>query len=223
MQTTVFGLDPQAIASRVKAVGQPVRVPSLGESLLRGVIGFTIVSVAGFMPWVLAGRWLSKNTGDIGMYGACAVVFLACSGLALHRLIIGPGSLKRCYQIFSLAFIVYAIFWTITYKLMPNVIGGVVGGLVGMAAMGLVFAAGFQVWNRALMIISALFLTNIAGYFLGGVVHDFVHSSMPGKTGGIVSKAAWGLCYGLGFGAGIGLAFYLCQSEARRLIAGKSE
>jgi hypothetical protein len=36
----------------------------------------------------------------------------------------------------------------------------------------------------------------------------------------MLAKAAWGLFYGLAFGAGIGFAFHVCQAEARRLLVG---
>jgi hypothetical protein len=38
------------------------------------------------------------------------------------------------------------------------------------------------------------------------------------STRAMLSKAAWGLFYGLGFGVGIGLAFHGCQREARKLL-----
>ena len=34
-----------------------------------------------------------------------------------------------------------------------------------------------------------------------------------------VAMLFWGVCYGLGFGAGLGLAFYYCQSRARVLLS----
>src|SRR5207247_7897663 len=104
----MFGLDPQSIAGCAKASGQSPRVPTLGESVLRGTIGFTLVSLGGFAPWVLAGRWFYRNIGEVGLYATCALVFIGLSGLLLHRLIIGPGSRVRFYKIFSLAFVAYA-------------------------------------------------------------------------------------------------------------------
>ena len=49
----MFGLDPQSILDRVKISGDPARVPTLRDSVWRGTIGFTLVSLAGFAPWVL--------------------------------------------------------------------------------------------------------------------------------------------------------------------------
>lgn len=46
-----FQLDPKSIAERAQTDGADADIPSLASSLWRGVIGFTIVSVAGFVPW----------------------------------------------------------------------------------------------------------------------------------------------------------------------------
>lgn len=191
------------------------------------MIGFTLVSLAGFAPWVLAGRWFYQNAGELGLYVACAAVFIGLSGVLLHRLIIGPGSLRRFYQLFSLAFIGYAGTWTISWFAFRGVTGSVVGALAGVMVMGGIMAGGFAVWNMTLKVIALLFLTHAAGYFIGEWAYNLINGLNEGNASGIglsaaarglLSKSAWGLCYGLGFGAGIGLAFYFCQAEARRLL-----
>jgi hypothetical protein len=35
----------------------------------------------------------------------------------------------------------------------------------------------------------------------------------------LLAKLSWGLFYGLGLGAGLGLAFHVCQRRARALLA----
>jgi len=225
----MFGLEPQTIADRVITSSQPLRVPTLGESVLRGMIGFTLVSLGGFAPWVLAGRWFYRNVGEVGLYATCAIAFIGLSGLLLHRLIIGPGSLVRFYKIFSLAFVAYAVAWTIGWMTLHGMTGGIVGSLAGMAVMGGILAHGFGAREAALRIIGVLFVANATGYFAGEWAHNAVLALREGNALGIVlerstratlSKAAWGLFYGIGFGAGIGFAFYVCQSEARRLVMG---
>src|SRR5262245_13016891 len=129
----MFGLDPQSVVARVKAAGSVAHVPSLGEAILRGSIGFTLVSLGGFAPWVLGGSWFYRHGGELGLYVACAVVFIGLSGVLLHRLIIGPGSLSRFYQIFSLAFMGYAVAWTLGWMAFRGVPGSVVGALAGIA------------------------------------------------------------------------------------------
>jgi hypothetical protein len=225
----MFGLDPQSIVDRVKVSGQSARVPTLAESVLCGMMGFTLVSLGGFAPWVLAGRWFYRNTGEVGLYATCAIVFIGLSGLLLHRLIIGPGSLIRFYKIFSLAFVAYAVAWTIGWMTLRGVMGGIVGSLAGMAVMGAILSCGFAARGAVLKIIAALFVANAAGYFIGEWAHNAVLTLKEGNALGIVleksaratlSKAAWGLFYGLGFGAGIGFAFHACQAKARKFILG---
>jgi hypothetical protein len=227
----VFTLDPESIVARVKAGGQPPRVPTLVESILRGTVGFTLLSLAGFAPWVLAGRWFYRTVGEIGLYITCAVAFIGFSGPLLHRLIIGPGSLSRCYKLFSLAFIAYAVVWTIAWMTMARPAGpvtaGVVGAIAGIAVMGAVLALGFKSPEAMLKVIVALFVGNLIGYFVGEWAYNGINALKEGNATGfilerqtrsILSKTAWGLCYGLGFGAGIGFAFYACQAKARKLL-----
>lgn len=224
----MFDLDPQSIVDRAKASGQAVSAPTLQESVLRGMIGFTVVSLGGFAPWVLAGRWFYRNIGEAGLYAACAIAFIGLSGWLLHKLIIGPGSLTRFYQIFGLAFLAYSALWTIGWMVLGGVKGGLVGLLAGTAGMGVILAQGFAAREATLKIVAVLFLTNAAGYFIGSWAYDGVLAMKEGNAlgivldqtlSGILSKTAWGLCYGLGFGAGIGFAFHACQSKARSLIS----
>jgi len=224
----VFQLDPEQIATRARASGQVVHLPTLRESILRGTIGFTLVSLGGFAPWILAGRWFYRNTGEIGLYVACAIAFIGLSGPLLHRLIIGPGSLRRCYQLFSTAFIAYAVAWTLGWMLIGGWLGGVIGALAGVAVMGGMLAWGFGTPGAALKVVLALFVTNVAGYFIGEWGHNSILTLKEGNSLGLVldrstrallSKGAWGLLYGMGFGAGIGWGFHLCQTRARRLLS----
>src|SRR4051794_6477928 len=134
-----FQLDPASTAARARASG-PARIPSLGQSLLIGIVGFTAVSVAGFIPWAVFGHLLGPLVGERGVYIVCALVFIALSGPALHRLIIGPGSLSRFYQLFSLAFIVYSALWIAIWMSVRGYRGSVLGLLGGTLAMGLILA-----------------------------------------------------------------------------------
>jgi hypothetical protein len=223
----MFGLDPHSIASRAQAASTNSLAPSLSQSVLRGMLGFTLVSLGGFGPWILAGRWFYRHTGEAGLYAACASVFVGLSGPLLHRLIIPPGSLLRCYKIFGLAFAGYALVWTLSWMLLRGTVGGVTGALAGMAVMGGLLAWGFAAPAATVKVVTALFLTNLAGYLIG----EWAHTAVQSVAGGfglkpsvipLISKSVWGLCYGLGFGAGIGIAFYLCQAEARRLLKSAS-
>ncbi|MDB6140699.1 MAG: hypothetical protein JWO94_3771, partial [Verrucomicrobiaceae bacterium] len=68
---------------------------------------------------------------------------------------------------------------------------------------------------------------NSAGYFLGGWIEGLLIGIPECSVGGItlarpdqlmVAKMQWGVCYGIGLGAGLGLAFHLCQKQARALL-----
>src|SRR4051812_23710829 len=106
MRIAGFRLDPKS-----RALANPAPPPGWFAFVVRGSIGFMIVSVAGFAPWALAGRPLHRAIGEVGLYAVCAIVFIGLSGLLLHRLIIGPGSLGRFYRLFTVAFSGYAIAW----------------------------------------------------------------------------------------------------------------
>ena len=220
-----FQLDAESVASRVQASGRPADVPSLASSLCRGIIGFPIISLAGFAPWAIGGRWFYKNLGEAGLYGVCALVFIATSGLVMHRLIIGPGSLSRFYKLFSLAFAAYSVAWMAGWMALRGHPGSIVGLLAGTILMGLILTWAFNVRDQALRVIIALFVLNSAGYFIGGWV-EAMGASMAGisltrSTQAMLSKSLWGVCYGLGLGAGLGLAFYLCQARTRALLQSK--
>ncbi len=224
----MFQLDPQSIANRARSSPHPAHIPTLAESVLRGVIGFILVSLGGFAPWVLAGNWFYKNPGELAMYSACALVFLGLSGLFLHALIIGPGSFTRFYAVFCTAFILYSIGWITGWMLLRGHTGSLVGLLAGTVAMGIVFAIAFKSPEALLRIIAVLFITNALGYFLGGVIEGWLAQQKQINLAGLVlsgsslvifMKFTWAVCYGIGFGAGLGYAFFACQWEARALLA----
>lgn len=222
-------LDPQSLANRVSE--STASVPTLRASVVRGMVGFTVVSLAGFAPWAFGGRWFraTGHGGEVRMYVACALVFLVLSGLFGHRLILGRGSLWRFYGVFTPAFTLYAVAWIAGWMSLRGHAGSVVGLLAGTALMGLVLAWTFDAWREALKIIAALFVLNSAGYFLGGVVEgwiiempkcEFAGLSLARPQQRILAMMSWGLFYGLGLGAGLGVAFHLCQSRARALLRG---
>jgi len=207
---SLLGLDPQSIVERVKASPSPVHAPTWSESIWRGIIGFTLVSVAGFAPWALG---LANHIGERGMYGASAMVFIGLSGVALHRLIIGPASLTRFSVLFAAAFVLYSAAWIFAYMRLGGHTGGGVGLAAGTALMGLVFATAFGALAQWPKVMASLFVFNALGYFGGRPIEAAVFNASP-----IAAMLLWGVCYGVGFGAGLGLAFYFCQSEVRALL-----
>jgi hypothetical protein len=207
-------LDPASIAAR--ALEARSTIPTPGASILRGVVGFTVVSVAGFAPWALAGRWLRGHVGEVGLYVACALVFIGLSGPALHRLIIGPGSLKRFYELFAVAFTSYSIAWIVGWMTMRGHLGSTVGLLAGTIVTGEILGRAFEAWEQRWKMMAALFVLNAVGYFVGGVIEGALI-----REHALAAKLLWGVSYGVGLGAGLGVAFYLAQEEARARIARK--
>ncbi|HSI11198.1 MAG TPA: hypothetical protein VK961_04105 [Chthoniobacter sp.] len=212
----LFQLDPASIVARVRASGQTVQLPTLAASFVRGIIGFTIVSVAGFAPWPLIDRFIAHPTVN-QLYVACTAVFIGLSGPCLHRLIIGPGSLSRCYKLFTLAFVAYAIGWITCWELRPDDLGGLGGLLAGTALMGAILSLAFDHPRAMPKTILALFLLNTAGYYAGGKLEGLL-----GVGHRHTAQLLWGACYGIGFGAGLGAAFYFCQERVRALLASQT-
>ncbi len=180
------------------------------------------MSIAGFAPWAIGGRWFYKHAGEAGLYAICALVFIGAAGLLMHRLIIGPGSLSRFYKLFSLAFAVYSVAWIAGWMTIRGHPGSVVGLLAGTVLMGLMLTRAFGAREQTLKVIAALFLLNSAGYFIGGWVETWAGSlkgtALSRFTQMIIAKSLWGVCYGIGLGAGLGLAFYFCQAKTRELL-----
>ncbi|MEP6673378.1 MAG: hypothetical protein ABJF10_29785 [Chthoniobacter sp.] len=208
----LFQLDPASIAARVRASDQSVPLPTLAASIARGILGFTIVSVAGFLPWPIMDRWFSHPT-EMELYLACTAVFIGLSGPCLHRLIIGPGSLSRFYKLFALAFLAYAALWVTFWVMLRGDTGSLAGLLGGTAAMGAILTLAFDHPRAMPRAIVALFVLNTIGYYAGGKIEGKLAIDHR-----LAAMLLWGACYGIGFGAGLGAAFYFCQERARALL-----
>ncbi|HAB16274.1 MAG TPA: hypothetical protein PLX89_20805 [Verrucomicrobiota bacterium] len=206
-----FQLDPQSIADRARAAVSTV--PSLKASLARGIVGFTVVSLAGFVPWAVFGRWFYKHIGEAGLYACCALVFIGLSGPLMHRLVIGPGSLTRFYKLFGLSFAAYSVAWIVGWLALRGHPGSLAGLFAGTAIMGWMLVTAFDARGELIKVTGSLFVLNSLGYFIGGEVEGWLIRWHP-----LTAKLMWGFCYGIGFGAGLGVAFYLCQSRARALL-----
>lgn len=208
----LFQLDPASIAARVRASGRTIHLPTLASSIMRGILGFSFVSAAGFLPWPIIDHWV-RHPNATQLYLACTAVFIGLSGPCLHRLIIGPGSLSRFYKLFSLAFIAYAALWITFWEMWTNDIGSVAGLLSGTVAMGAILAFAFDTPRAMPKVILALFVLNTLGYYAGGKIEGKLIIDHR-----LTAMLLWGACYGIGFGAGLGVAFHLCQERARGLL-----
>jgi len=221
-----FQLDPGSVAERARTAGRPSEIPSLGRSAWRGILGFTLVSIAGFVPWAVFGRWFYRHVGEAGLYIVCAATFIGSCGPLMHRLIVGPGSLSRFYKLFGLSFAAYSVAWIVGWMSLRGHPGSLVGLFAGTALMGWMLAKAFDATARTWSLIAILFVLNSLGYFIGGVVEGAVIRLKDLSSLGITrpvqvvtAKLLWGVFYGLGFGAGLGVAFHLCQKPHRAALA----
>jgi hypothetical protein len=199
------------------------KAPCIVHSMVRGSIGFGIVSLAAFSVWAFGEKWFQNHLGEPGLYAACAFVFIALSGLLLHPLLGRSGSLPGFYTIFIPAFFAYVVIWCTAWFVLRSGAGEWLGSLLGTA--GFIGVISWRLKNARAFLQASLILFGLhsVGYFLGGqVMHWVLNAAGAGLLSGVskptlfvVAKLAWGLLYGLGFGAGIGYAFYAVQKKRR--------
>ena len=209
-------------------VSDASQVSCIFPSIARGSIGFGIVGLAAFSIWAFAGKWFQTRVGEAGLYAACALVFIGLSGLLLHPLLRGPGALRRFHLAFIPAFLAYAIVWCAAWFLLRFGKGEWLGSLLGATAFVAVVSWRLRNFRGFLLTTLIVFGLNALGYFLGGQALHWLLSpagsdilggfSKPGLM--VVAKLAWGLLYGLGFGAGIGYAFHAVQKTKASPAAG---
>jgi hypothetical protein len=173
---------------------------------------FTIVSIAGFLPWPIFDRWF-HGMREMHLYVACTAVFIALSGPCLHRLILGPGSLARFYKLFTLAFLAYAAAWVALWVALRGDAGSIGGLLGGTTVMGAILTLAFDAPRAMPRVIAALFVLNTLGYYAGGWFEGKLIVDHR-----LAAMLLWGACYGIGFGAGLGIAFHFCQEKARAIL-----
>ena len=184
--------------------------------MLIGTVGFTAVSIAGFAVWAFGGRWFRS---EVSLYAASAAVFIAASGLFLHRLIDGAARIVRFYKAFIPAFLAYALVWCLCWFEGRDGAGEWLGSLFGCAAFVVVLAAVFRNWRNVVLAVLLVFALHSAGYFAGGWAYKRAGATArrelgwSRQTAGVVARLSWGLFYGLGFGAGIGFAFHTAQTR----------
>lgn len=196
---------------------------TLARALATGGVGFTVVSLAGFGLWAFAGPWFYSHVGEAGLYAASTVVFLGLAGLLMHPLIEGVSKVIRFYKIFVPAFLLYAAVWCACWFAWRFGLGEWLGSLLGCAVFAVVLARSFHNWRPLPLMIIVLFLLHSAGYFAGSwtmnhLKPDFIPAlaQFSKQTIRTLAKLSWGVCYGAGFGLGIGYAFYTSQKRVQR-------
>jgi hypothetical protein len=192
---------------------------------LRGALGFAAVSLGGFGVWAFAGRWLARRLGELGLYAACALVFVGLAGALLFPLVKGEQRLRRFCQAFVPAFLGYAAVWTLCWMALKFGAGEWLGSFAGTLAFAVILGKCLGSWRGLLKVALILFVGHSAGYFLGGIIYmKLAHppvaiAGLNKSQVALLAKLIWGICYGLGFGAGIGFAFDTFQSRTARAAA----
>jgi hypothetical protein len=193
---------------------------SLFKDTLHGALGFAFVSLVAFSIWAFLPSFFRSLGGEIGLYAAIAVVFLGLSGLVLGPL---AGGVGRFYRAFLPAFFAYSVFWCLAWFWLKGREGEWWGAALGCLAFTLIGMKLLGSVKHWLLAAGVLFILHSAGYFAGDWAMyqyckpkalTFVKNSAEWQQWMILGKLAWGLLYGLGFGAGIGWVFHQARIEA---------
>lgn len=165
------------------------------RQVLRGALGFALVSTAVFSTVAFAERWMYTNLTMIGAYVAWTVMFLVLAPLAFIGIV--PSDRRRTFPLwFNAAFFGYCVLWCVGWFVSPNTVGEVVGCTAGSLAMTGVLVWRGYVEKPVMMAGLVVAVANLLGYFAGG----YLNAKLGGPTGMLV----WGALFGAGTGAGIG-------------------
>ena len=184
----------------------------LSRAVLRGGIGFCLVSLVVFATVAYGERWMYARLGEMGAYVAWTLAFILLGGIVLGSVV--EGRLLRFYLLWGIAFFAYAAGWVCAYFMLRGVAGEWLGSLVGSLLMTIVFALGFNGARSILKLWLLLFIANSAGYFLGSAVNDYV--------GGRPGMLLWGTIYGLLVGAGISAMLHQLQHSSRNVLGSRN-
>jgi len=198
-----FGLTPDQVLARNSVAANYKPSPSLPASMVYGGLSFGAVSVVAYSIWAFR---LIQGTG--AMYAAIAAIYLGATGLALSRLVLGPGAMRRFVLLFAAAFLLYAAAWCMFwFGLKGKHHADLWGSAVGLAAMAWLLQRAFGKGGDFLAVFAVLFTFHSLGYYLG----DVLYATVRGSTG----RLLWGAAHGLGFGAGLGYVLFRCQEPLK--------
>jgi hypothetical protein len=205
-----LGFYPDSVAARVCAAAVPPRVPTFGQSLRIGALGFCVIAVMVFLFIARTDSWLKLHLGEAGSYAVYALLFILLAGGLFRQLAIKPAPLFRFYILFAVAFLLYSTAWTTVWFALRTKPGEWLASLAATTALGLTLATAFDAPRQVFNVIVVLFVTRSAGYFGG----ELLHGAIPGLAGWLL----WGAAYGLGLGAGLGYTLHACQAPARERL-----
>ena len=184
---------------------------------IAGALRYALVSVLAFGFWASADRRTYRQIGEGGIYGGCLLIFILASVVWLRPL--APPthrSIGRFSARFGLVMLLYAIAWCAGWFIIKGKPGEWCGSLAGSFALGYGIVRLFGNGKNGLVVSLLIFALHSGGYFLGDLVFSATTRGAWAPTmaehlgkpmAAIVTKLLWGLWYGLGMGAGLGIAF----------------
>jgi hypothetical protein len=181
---------------------------------LSGTWRFALVSILGFAPWALP-----NIGGEIFLYIECLLAFLVFSEVFLVALVQGENRRKRFNRSFGPAFIAYAVVWSACWFALRSRAGEVAGLILGCSVFAWILGKRLGSLNGLPLVILVLVLFHAIGYWMGGYVFSLARkppgiiADWPKRDIWMLAKITWGLFYGLGFGSGIGYAFFKFQQK----------
>jgi hypothetical protein len=183
----------------------------LSRAVLRGGIGFCLVSLVVFATVAFGERWMYMRLGLLGAYIAWTLAFILLGGAVLGTLVSDSRwRLPKFYLLWGLAFFAYAAGWCGAYFMLRGAAGEWLGSLLGSLSMTVVFAVGFGAARSIPKLFALLFIANSAGYFLGSTIND----QLGGRTGILL----WGVVYDLFLGAGVGALLSKLQNTSPNVL-----
>ena len=197
---------------------------------IAGALRFTVVSLLAFGFWASADRRTYRQIGEGGLYAGCLLIFILASVVWLRPLASPPfRSIGRFAARFGLVMLVYAIAWCAAWFILKGKLGEWCGSLAGSFVLGYGIVRLFGNGKNGLLVSLFVFALHSGGYFLGDLVFSATtrgawatplvqHLGKP--LAGVVTKLLWGLWYGLGMGAGLGIAFR--EANEQQLLAEKN-
>ena len=196
-----FGFAADATARSAPPLAE--MSPGLPFSMIYGSVSFGAVSALAYSIWAFR-----LVAGTAALYSTIAAVYLGLAGLALSRLVRGPGAWKRFPLLFATVFLAYAVCWCACwFGLKGKYHADLFGAAAGLAAMTWLLQRAFGMARGFLPLFVGLLALHSVGYYLGGELY----AQVRGATG----RLLWGASHGLGFGAGLGYVLFRCQAPLK--------
>ena len=104
----------------------------LSRAVLKGGIGFCLVSLVVFATVAYGERWMYTRLGLMGAYIAWTLAFILLGGAVLGSLVVdNRWRLPKFYLLWGIAFFAYAAGWVGAYFTLRGPAGEWIGSLLG--------------------------------------------------------------------------------------------